>query len=227
MNQTFTEKFQSQQVLLVVAPDANSIQAQMQLLEWDATEKKWQVVIQAHPVTLGRTGLAWGKGLQPADWNIAPLKKEGDGKAPQGIFRISSLFGYKAENELDFEPKLPYIQATSNLFCVDDVNSAYYNQIVTDQNKDWNSAEEMRRQDQQYELGAVIDYNTPEVAKGSGSCVFLHVWRAADKPTAGCTAMERNNIVELFSRLDKSKNPTLVQFTQANADKYLKELGLR
>lgn len=223
---SFSTDFQTEQVLLVIAPDESSISAQMQFLEWDKEKKEWKKEVAAFPVTLGRTGLAWGKGLQPSEWNLAPLKKEGDGKAPQGIFSISSLFGYKSEKDLGFTPQLPYMQANSNLFCVDDVNSSFYNQITDIKNKDWNSAETMLRNDNLYELGAVVDYNTKKPEKGDGSCVFIHIWRAADKPTAGCTAMTKENIGNIFSKLAANKHPMLVQMTQKNAEKYLKGYGL-
>lgn len=222
---SFSEQFTTEQVLLVIAPDESSIHAQMQFLEWDKDKKEWKKEIAAFPVTLGRTGLAWGKGLQPLEWNLAPLKKEGDGKAPQGIFPITSLFGYKAETDLAFTPQISYIQANNNLFCVDDVNSAFYNQLTDLKNKDWNSAETMLRNDNLYELGAVVAYNTQKPEKGDGSCVFIHIWRAADKATAGCTAMKKENIVNIFSKLAANKHPMLVQMTQKNAEKHLKGYG--
>ena len=46
--------------------------------------------------------------------------------------------------------------------------------------------------------------------------VFLHIWRAADKPTAGCTAMTSANAKAIFSQLDASKKPLLIQMTNEN-----------
>lgn len=222
---SFSETFHTEQIVLVIAPNETSITAEMQLLNWDKSQNKWIKAVPAFPVTLGRTGMSWGKGLHPSEWNMAPMKKEGDGKAPQGIFGISSFFGYKAQNELPFEPKLPYLQAKNNTFCVDDVNSSFYNKITDDSKKDWNSAENMLRTDNLYELGAVVDYNTQNIEKGAGSCVFIHIWRAADKATAGCTAMQKDKIIAVFSQLDAKNHPVLVQMTQANAQKYLGEMG--
>jgi L,D-peptidoglycan transpeptidase YkuD (ErfK/YbiS/YcfS/YnhG family) len=46
----------------------------------------------------------------------------------------------------------------------------------------------MRRTDGQYQLGLVVQHN-PANVPGSGSCIFLHVWRGLGSGTAGCTAM--------------------------------------
>lgn len=216
------DRFRTSQVLVVNATDEKAIQGTLRLYEWDAATKTWQLKSDKIAVTLGRTGLAWAKGLQPQAWSAGESKKEGDGKAPQGIFEISSLFGYAEKSKLSFSPKMPYTQNISSLVCVDDINSAHYNQILDSKNvnADWKSKEDMLRKDNLYELGAVVAYNTQNVVKGDGSCVFLHIWRAVDKPTAGCTAMTAANAKAIFSQLDASKKPLLIQMTTENYEKY-------
>lgn len=216
------DRFHTSQVLVVTAEDEDAIQGTLRLYEWDANKKTWNTSSEKIAVTLGKDGLAWAKGLHPQPWNIGTMKKEGDGKAPQGIFEISSLFGYKEKSALSFRPKMPYTHSTSSYICVDDINSAHYNQILDSKGvtADWKSKEDMLRKDNLYELGAVVAYNTQNIVKGDGSCVFLHIWRAADKPTAGCTAMTAENAKNLFSQLDASKKPLLIQLTKDNYDKY-------
>jgi L,D-peptidoglycan transpeptidase YkuD (ErfK/YbiS/YcfS/YnhG family) len=157
---------------------------------------------------LGRTGMAWGAGLHPTNLNTGTLKQEGDGKSPAGIFKLTRLFGYG-----EMESRMDYVQADSTLYCVDDVNSAYYNQLVNTRNikKDWSSAEDMRRTDHQYKFGVVVAYNTEEVKKGAGSCIFLHIWRSPTNSTSGCTSMTESNLLTIMQALDKKKNPVLVQ----------------
>jgi L,D-peptidoglycan transpeptidase YkuD (ErfK/YbiS/YcfS/YnhG family) len=108
---------------------------------------------------------------------------------------------------------MDYIKADSTLYCVDDVNSVYYNQLVntTDIERDWNSAEEMRRKDHQYKFGVVVAYNTERVKKGAGSCIFLHIWESPANTTSGCTSMTESNLLTIMQALDKNKNPVLVQ----------------
>ena len=49
------------------------------------------------------------------------------------------------------------------------------------------------------------------VVKGRGSAVFLHIWRAQDSSTSGCTAMSEQNIQDVITWLDPKLNPILVQ----------------
>lgn len=216
------DRFHTTQILVVTGATENSTQGILRLFEWDETKKVWVPKSGKIAVTLGTSGMAWARGMQPAAWNVPPLKKEGDGKAPEGIFEITSLFGYNEKPALGFTPKMPYTQTTSTWVCVDDINSSHYNQILDSKgvNSDWKSKEDMLRKDNLYELGAVVAYNTKSIVNGDGSCVFLHIWRAADKPTAGCTAMSAKSAKSIFSRLDINKKPLLIQLANGNYEKY-------
>jgi L,D-peptidoglycan transpeptidase YkuD (ErfK/YbiS/YcfS/YnhG family) len=207
----FGKEFQTKQLIIVTAPSWNSIHGTLSFYEADG-ENKWIAVLQNVSVTLGRTGMAWGKGLQPAHLNIGTLKHEGDGKSPAGIFMLTTLFSYG-----EMKSKMDHIIADSTLYCVDDVNSAYYNQLVNTRNisKDWNSAEDMKRKDVLYKAGVVVAYNTNPVRKGDGSCIFLHIWKSSDDSTSGCTAMTESNLQMIIQALDKKKNPVLVQMPVA------------
>jgi D-alanyl-D-alanine dipeptidase len=225
---SFSQTFHTKQVLLVTSIDEQAIQGKIRLLQWDEAAQKWQQELGETPVTLGRTGLAWAKGHHPASWNNGIMKKEGDGKSPQGIFAVTSFFGYKPEKEVGFVSQLPYKMCGKNDVCVDDVNSSSYNRLNVKNGviMDWKSAEDMLRTDSQYALGAMLDYNSNPVVKGEGSCVFIHIWRAADKPTAGCTALPANEILPFFAKLSAAQNPLLVQMTEANMRKYLGDYDL-
>ena len=50
---------------------------------------------------------------------------------------------------------------------------------------------------------------------GAGSCIFLHVWRAADQGTVGCTAMAHDALEELIIWLNPDAEPRLVQLPAA------------
>lgn len=73
----------------------------------------------------------------------------------------------------------------------------------------------MRRDDNAYKLGAVIEYNTNPIIAGKGSAIFMHLWSGPTKPTAGCIAMSEENMTFLFRWLDKNKGPMILIETGA------------
>ena len=163
---------------------------------------------------LGRNGLAWGRGLHPeiAD---GTQKAEGDGCAPAGIFALTSLFGYdgvgspRARNA-----RLPYLAAHADLKAIDDPASRFYNRIVDQRciaTPDWQSAEDMQRDDERYALGAVVAHNVAPTRPGAGSCIFLHVWAGPGQASAGCTTMSLADMSRLADWLDMDACPVLVQ----------------
>ena len=140
-----------------------------------------------------------------------PLKREGDGCSPAGVFQIPFAFGYAPKNEAEMV-RLRYVPVTETLAGVDDVNSKFYNQVVDASAvaKDWESNETMLRPDGLYRWGAFIAHN-PRGESGRGSCIFFHLWSGPDRPTAGCTAMTEQHVRSLLSWLDPVKEPLLVQ----------------
>jgi L,D-peptidoglycan transpeptidase YkuD (ErfK/YbiS/YcfS/YnhG family) len=205
-------------VLLVVAEDWASTTATLHRFSREQPDSAWQTQGHAIQVSLGRAGLAWGIGLHPAPGSGEPVKREGDGCAPAGIFAITALFGAAdAGSPLAQSARLPYLCATGDLKCIDDPASRYYNRVVDQRTVDavdWHSHEEMRRNDERYAIGAVIAHNSacqPE----AGSCIFLHVWQAAGVPTAGCTAAALADMTEICQWLDAAAHPLLVQLPAA------------
>lgn len=220
----------SRQLLLVIAPDWASGFAQLQRFERDSRGGDWQPVGAAIAVSLGRSGLAWGRGLHTQLGSAGSEKREGDGCAPAGIFAITALFGYAApDSPFARGAKLPYLYATPDLKAIDDPVSKYYNQIV-DQSSvaqpDWASCEDMRRSDPRYAVGAVVAHNSEPPLAGAGSCIFLHVWEGAGLPTAGCTAMSLADMTALAGWLDSAAAPLLVQLPQAEYERWREGWGL-
>ncbi|MGB4065716.1 MAG: L,D-transpeptidase family protein [Azonexus sp.] len=207
----------SQQMLLVVAPDWDACGAQLQRFERRHADGEWQPIGRAIAVTLGKSGLAWGRGLHPQV--AGPEKREGDGRAPAGIFAITALFGYAApDSAFARAAKLPYLSASPDLKAIDDPASADYNRIVdqsTVPQPDWASCEDMLRPDERYAVGAVVAHNAEPPVPGAGSCIFLHVWAGESVPTAGCTAMALADMSEIGGWLDASATPLLVQLPRA------------
>lgn len=206
------------QLLLVTAHDWHSTGATLRRFERKQESAAWTAVGSPMSVSLGRHGLAWGRGLHPLTGIQGPIKREGDGRAPAGVFRLSAAFGdEQAVPAIADTAKLPFTPVSAELKCVDDSASRYYNQIVDRReiiDTDWQSHEEMRRDDGQYSLGIVVAHNAALPVPGAGSCIFLHVWRAPGAPTAGCTAGTFDDLVMLFAWLDASRQPLLVQLPQ-------------
>lgn len=198
------------QVILVMAANETDHVAKLHLLEKESSEETWSVVSEPIPVTIGRNGLAWGTGEHrskaPSSFRV---KHEGDGCSPAGIFRLPFAFGY-AESAPTL--KLNYRHVTETLMGIEDIHSAYYNQVVdtTEVKPDWTSRETMRREDGLYEWGAFIA-NNPQNIPGEGSCIFMHLWIGPDVGTAGCTAMAAEPLQRVLRWLDPQKEPRLVQ----------------
>ena len=216
----------TRQVVLVVTPGWTDSAGVIQRFERSGVEAPWRAVTPVIPVTVGKTGLAWGRGLHPQVNDDGPIKHEGDHKGPAGVFRLSSAFGYAKTAE---GVRLPYVVATSTLECVDDPRSRFYNRVVDRAQvtgADWKSSEQMRRRDELYRWGIVVDHNDPRPTPGLGSCVFLHIWRAPKAPTVGCTAMSPDTVEQLVTWLDPAANPVLVQLPRAVFERFREEWRL-
>jgi len=181
----------------------------------------WHKVGKAIEIKLGRNGLGWGIGLHSIPINAKYIKKEGDGKAPAGIFSLKQAFGY-----FPFVVDYPYEVYKATDHCVDDVNSKLYNKIV-DSNKvniDYKNKEHMRFPKNYYKYGIVVNHNHIDEAgaiKGAGSCIFIHIKKV---PTAGCTVMREEEMKEIIEWLDVKSNPLFVQGTVEVVDSLMKEL---
>ena len=193
--------------------------------DWDATGGElrrferagdgWRQVGDAAPITLGRTGTAWGIGLHAAR-SDGPVKREGDGKAPAGVFAIGTAFGYAA----GVRTGLPYRAMTANDWCIDVPASPMYNRIVDRSVAKAagldKSTEPMRLDihgkhgDQRYREGFVIEHNADGRVPNGGSCIFAHLWGQPGQATAGCTAMAADNMTPLLAWLDARKHPVFV-----------------
>jgi L,D-peptidoglycan transpeptidase YkuD (ErfK/YbiS/YcfS/YnhG family) len=207
----------SRQCLLVVTANWDAHSGVMVGFERENATGPWRQRPGKIPVVVGQAGLAWGRGLAPTSAQPGPIKREGDRKAPAGVFALGSAFG-AAPNHQAGTVKLPYRTMNADSVGVDDPKSRYYNQIV-DRSKvpdvDWKTSERMLRKDTLYRWGILVRHNSDPVVPGAGSCIFLHVWRNAASGTFGCTAMEERQLVELLAWLDPSANPLLVQLPQA------------
>jgi L,D-peptidoglycan transpeptidase YkuD (ErfK/YbiS/YcfS/YnhG family) len=194
-----------EQLLFVVAKDMNASTAALQRYEYRSGV--WEKAGKRFIVNVGRNGLGWGLGTIPVPHDDAdPIKQEGDGRAPAGIFALGPVFGYRTS----LDTAMPYRQATGDLICIDDSRSAAYNQIVPIASSPaFGSFEWMRRKDGLYRMGVVVRHNDAALP-GRGSCIFLHIQRAPGAGTAGCTSMDASELHTVIQWLDPAKKPLLV-----------------
>jgi len=178
---------------LIVHPNPETIY-QASLTAWEKTSGEWTQIFDSMPAVIGRNGMA-----------TLNEKREGDGRTPSGIYRLGTAFGY--ENNID--TKLSYRQVTENDHWVDDPESTQYNQWIIGP-PEAKSFENLKRDDDLYKYAVVIEYNTSPIKQGEGSAIFLHVWRAPDKPTAGCVAADEANVKRLLNWLDQSRQPVIL-----------------
>jgi L,D-peptidoglycan transpeptidase YkuD (ErfK/YbiS/YcfS/YnhG family) len=162
-----------------------------------ALERKkgyWVVKYDPVEVGIGKNGFA------------SPLSKlEGDGKSPTGIFRLGKLFTY----EKQFGTLLENQQTTKEDKWIDDPNSNDYNTYVRGFTNA-KSYENLLLNSDAYKYCMVIEYNTNPVVKGKGSAIFFHLGVKKPYFTAGCVAINEENMKLIVNWLDPKLNPTII-----------------
>jgi D-alanyl-D-alanine dipeptidase len=218
----------SKQLIVVKTEDWDSVIGKLQCYERDNIDKSWHSYDISCEVNVGRNGLAWGIGLHDKNFMNTPLKHEGDGKSPAGIFRLQSVFGYAPADSTSFL-KMPYIHLDSTCLCIDDTNSKYYNQILdslTISQPDWKSFEKMKLNGNWYQWGIFVEHNYDPPEKNAGSCIYMHIWDGPKIPTSGCTSMDELNLLRIIRWLDTKDNPVLIQLPEAQYNMFKNEWGL-
>ena len=214
-----SQTINSAQLLVVTTKKLSDPSGKLQ--RYKRISKRWHKVGKSINVFVGRNGLGWGIGLHDIPKDAKIIKKEGDGKAPAGIFALQHAFGY------DFvDLKYPFIVYHKTDHCVDDIHSVLYNKIVDSKRieRDYKSKENMKFKANYYKYGLVVNHNhinEKNAIKGAGSCIFMHI---KDKPTSGCTGMTEKNIVKILEWLDVKKRPLLVQGNTTMVKKLLQNI---
>ncbi|MEM7545037.1 MAG: L,D-transpeptidase family protein [Pseudomonadota bacterium] len=139
---------------------------------------------RAFPVSIGRGGLS-------------DRKREGDGATPVGVWLL--LRGYwrgdrvvRPKSNLDISTIGPMDRWS------DDPLDPHYNRHV--RACSWPYSHEcLRRGDKLYDIVIVTNHN--DVARPhEGSAIFVHCWRSARHPTAGCIAFRPDHLRWILAR---------------------------
>jgi L,D-peptidoglycan transpeptidase YkuD (ErfK/YbiS/YcfS/YnhG family) len=193
----------SSQVLLVRNTNPASIDVRIFALE--RRNGSWLCPLGPMDGVIGRKGFA-----SPGE------KREGDGRTPEGIFPLGTVFGY----EPSFPTRMPYRQAGVDDLWVDDVQAADYNRWVRRGATQAASFERMRRDDNLYKYGIIVEYNTNPVIKGQGSAIFFHLWKGKGMATAGCIALSEADLLRILKWLDPAAKPLVVMGAKATIGGY-------
>lgn len=203
--------YSARQIVVVTTSDWTVDHGTLRRFERDG--EAWRSVGVPRPVLIGRSGSAWGIGLHPQP-SYGPVKREGDGRSPAGVFAIGEAFGYAPTGRT----ALPYSPMQASTYCVDVSGSPLYNRIVdtrvVGEQAVAGATEPMRRDihengDQRYRLGFVIEHN-PHGMPMSGSCIFAHLWKSPVDATSGCTAMETSTMDAVLAWLRPDADPVFV-----------------
>tara|TARA_Y200000002_G_scaffold132816_1_gene109484 strand:- start:56 stop:547 length:492 start_codon:yes stop_codon:yes gene_type:complete len=127
-------------------------------------------------------------------------KKEGDKSTPIGKFKLNRIF-YRPDRIKKFNCKVKKIKIKKNMGWCDDPVSKKYNRLIKTSNKI--KHEKLYRRDNKYDILIELDYNLKKTIPFAGSAIFLHLTKNY-KPTAGCIAINLNDMRILIKILDKN-----------------------
>lgn len=215
------------QLIVGIAPNWDSMTGQMQLFERNSSAGQWTKAGPAFPVLFGKNGLAWGRGLAGQD-EAGLHKKERDGRAPAGIFRIGKIYTY--DPQLPPGADYPFHQVTKADAWVDDVSSPEYNRFVSIEDPanppPWFEKQKMRHNDFAYRWLVEIRHNSDPPVPGHGSAIFFHIRRGVRRPTAGCTTMADTDLVRLIQWLRAPLHPCYALLPRKEYENLVKRWNL-
>lgn len=126
-------------------------------------------------------------------------KREGDGATPVGVMRLVGG-GFRPDrlarpvaSGLALSPIRP-----ADIWS-DDPEDPDYNRGRADR-ACGHSHERLRRADRNYDIVVATNWNWPVATPGRGSAIFVHLWKAPRRPTAGCVAFARPDLIWIIRR---------------------------
>ncbi len=181
------------QLILVTPDNLGRPKGRMRLYARADAAAPWKQSGNNAPIVGGVKGFAWG-------WDqtaVPPLpkdtlrKSEGDKRTPMGVFALGSPFGFSEDQRARYLRLL-----AGKTFCVDDLDSPEYGKIVDRSALPKETTGEDMATIPLYRSGFLVSFPANAERK-SGSCIFLHVWRAPKSGTGGCIAMDASTMKTL------------------------------
>ena len=123
-------------------------------------------------------------------------KREGDGATPAGRFPFRRVL-YRPDRLSAPTTLLPVAALAPDDGWCDDPADQRYNRAVRLPYAARH--EELWRTDALYDVIVVIGYNDAPVVPGKGSAIFLHLATADYRPTQGCVALARQDLLDVLA----------------------------
>jgi L,D-peptidoglycan transpeptidase YkuD (ErfK/YbiS/YcfS/YnhG family) len=127
--------------------------------------------------------------------------KEGDNITPKGVFKITKIY-YRPDKIKIIKTNIKRIKITKKMGWCDDPISRFYNRQIKLPSKF--SYEKLYRNDDLYDLIAVINYNTNPIIKNKGSAIFIHISKNSYKKTSGCIALKKKDLINILTNIKKN-----------------------
>jgi L,D-peptidoglycan transpeptidase YkuD (ErfK/YbiS/YcfS/YnhG family) len=135
---------------------------------------------------LGRTG-------------VGSSKREGDGATPAGRFPLRRVMFRQDRVAIPLTALATAPIAPDDGWCDDPADPMYNRPVKLPYRA---SAEQLWREDNLYDIVAVIGHNDHPVIPGAGSAIFMHLADPRGAPTAGCVAMNLEDLRTLLRVVD-------------------------
>jgi L,D-peptidoglycan transpeptidase YkuD (ErfK/YbiS/YcfS/YnhG family) len=132
---------------------------------------------------------------------IGKKKIEGDNITPKGNFRVVKVY-YRKDRIKKIYTKFKLIKIKKNMGWCSDPNSKNYNQQIKLPTKF--NHEKLYREDSIYDIILFINYNINPIVKNKGSAIFIHIAKKNYKPTAGCIALKKRDLIKLLGLIKKN-----------------------
>ncbi len=127
--------------------------------------------------------------------------KEGDKITPKGKFKLTKIY-YRQDKIKEIKCSITKIKIKKNMGWCDDPKSNFYNQQIKLPSKFGH--EKLYRNDRIYDLLVVLNYNTRPIIQNKGSAIFIHIAKKNYKPTAGCIALKKTDLIKLLQMIKKN-----------------------
>ena len=124
--------------------------------------------------------------------------KEGDLVTPTGRFKVKLIL-YRKDRVKKLSTSIKKLTIKKNMGWCDDPDSYKYNKLITLPFK--YSYERLFRKDRIYDIILVLNYNMNPIKKNKGSAIFIHVAKNNFKPTKGCIALKKKEILKITKDL--------------------------